>query len=131
MGDKDARMPGITGTAYETQHAFGLVDTEVVGGFIEDDQVALKVQSPGQMATACRSPPDSATDWGSSWRNFFRNADLLEQPTRHLIHRVSDPADQGGRGPFTGSRPRNRIASDRELGHQRRVLVDRPRCLER
>src|SRR6185436_10239777 len=46
MGDKDARMPRVAGTANETQYAFGLVDTEIVGGLIEDNQVAVEVHGP-------------------------------------------------------------------------------------
>src|SRR5260221_13547208 len=46
MGDKDARMPRVAGTANETQYAFSLVDTKIVGGLIEDNQVAVEVHSP-------------------------------------------------------------------------------------
>jgi hypothetical protein len=122
VGDKDARMPRVAGTTDETQYAFGLVDTKIVGGLIEDNQVAVEMHSAGY----CDCLPFAArqcTNRGG-WRNFFRDTDLLEQPARHLIHCVLiQPIKEAWL--FHWFTSEKQIASDRELGHQRRVLVDR------
>ena len=41
--DEDAGVAGITRVAHEVQHALGLSDTQVVGGLVEDDELALEV----------------------------------------------------------------------------------------
>src|SRR5215469_10972816 len=85
MGDKDAGMPGVTGAADEAQDALRFLDAEVVGGLIEDDQVALKMhraRNGDRLPLAARQ----RTDWGGR-RDFFFYAHLLEQFARRLVHR--------------------------------------------
>src|SRR5258708_36045868 len=45
MGDKDARMPRVAGTANETEYASSLGETKIVGGLLQDNQVADEVHS--------------------------------------------------------------------------------------
>jgi hypothetical protein len=58
VGDEDARVAGVAGVAHEPQHALRLRHAQVVGGLVEDDEVAVEVHRPA-MATDCRSPPES------------------------------------------------------------------------
>ena len=47
VGDEDAGVAGVARVAHEAQHALGLRDTEVVGGLVEDDELALEVHRAG------------------------------------------------------------------------------------
>ncbi len=115
MSDKDARMPGVTGAADKTQHAFGLVDPEIVGGFIQDDQVAVKVHGPGNrdrlpFATGQR------TDRGGRW-DFFGDPNSLEQLACDLVHRfLIESIKQARTGHWFAAE--KQVTCDRELGHQ-------------
>ena len=45
--DQDAGVTGIARIAHKAQHALRLGDAEVVGRFVEDDEIALEVHRAG------------------------------------------------------------------------------------
>ena len=97
MCNKDTRVSGIAGVADEAQHALGLIDTEVVGWLIEDNQLTLEMHRAGncdRLPLAARQRTDR-----SGRRNLFRDAHLFEQLDRPPRSSHSDPVDRRSAAP--------------------------------
>ena len=45
--DEDAGMAGVSGSSNETQNALGFRHAEIVGRFVEDDEVTVKMHGAG------------------------------------------------------------------------------------
>ena len=71
VGDEDAGVAAVPRLAHEAQHALRLRDAEVVGRFVEDDEVAVEVHCAGDGDRLPLAAP-RANRWawwaGSSWR---------------------------------------------------------------
>ena len=119
---KMQECPEFARAAHEVQHPLRLGDAEVVGGLVEDDQVAVEMhraRDRHRLALAARERRDRRVG-----RDLLLDADLAQEAARHRVHRLHvEPAEQAR--PLHRLAPEEEVARDRELRHQRAVLVDR------
>ena len=107
VGDEDAGVAGVAGVADEAQDTLRLGHAEVVGGLVEDDELAVEVHGAGDgdcLALATRERVD-----GRLGRDVLGDADLAQQLARRPRSISCLSMRLKMRGPLSGSRPRKRL----------------------
>src|ERR1700722_3352844 len=122
MRDEDAGVAGVARVAHEAQHALRLGDAEIVGRLVGDYKVAVEMHRAGDPDPL----PLAAGQGGDRRRGRDRLADpdLPQQVAGDLLHQRRVHAVQEARA-LDRFAPEEQISSDRELGDQRRILIDR------
>ena len=116
VGDEQHRVAGVAHLLDEAQHAMGLLDAEIVGRLVEDDDLGGELhgaRNGDRLALAA----GQRVETGASASSF------LEMPTRLSSADAaprslakSSGAKTPSHGSLTGSRPRNRLRAMRESG---------------
>src|SRR5699024_12445512 len=82
--DEDAGVAGFAHAADKVQDASGFRNAEVVGWFVEDDQLALEIHGAGDRH--CLALAAGQVAYGGGGCNALGNADLPEQFAGDFVH---------------------------------------------
>src|SRR5207248_8706775 len=86
VSDENAGVTRVARVSHETEHAFGLGNTEIVGRLVKYDEIAVEIHRARNrhcLALAAGKRADRRIGW-----NVLADADLLEEAARDLVHRL-------------------------------------------